>query len=69
MQDNRILQRREALEEVNKILKICEDRVLSLEQSIRKTQNAGLKKTMQHSYLLNQSLITFYKNYYKRLLN
>ena len=56
----------EKIEEVGKILAVLEERLSSLEKSIRIAQ-VGPKKLMQESYKLNKSLHSYYSEILKGL--
>lgn len=55
------------MEEVSAIIRMCEERMCSLEESIKSTSNQGVKALMQKTYVLNSSLHKLYKTIYARL--
>ena len=62
------LSKKEKIEAVSEVIKICEERMLSLEKSIKSSGNTGLKSIMQSNYVLNESLYKYYKSIYARLI-
>lgn len=59
---------KEQAEEVHKVVRLLEERVLELEKDLKNPKNIGIKKLMQDNYALNKNLLKTQTALYKSLI-